>query len=85
MKTTLRFDPRGAVDCIYTEAIDLRQLGRLHVVRATAIDFNPEEQCWEVRCADTLQLLHSNPSREACLEWEQANLQPGFAQPPASP
>ena len=81
MKTTLRFDSRGSVECLYTEAIDLRQLGRLHVVRATAIEFEPEEQCWKVRCADTGQLLHSDPSREACLAWEQINLQPGTPVP----
>lgn len=84
MRTTLRFDPRGSVECLYTEAIDLRQLGRLHVVRATAIDFNPAEQRWEVRCADTGQLLQSDPSREACLAWEQANLQPGTPVSPAN-
>jgi hypothetical protein len=77
MKTTLRFDPTGAVECLYTEAIDLRQLGRLHIVRATGIEFNPDEECWEVRHAESGQILHSDPSREDCLAWEQANLQPG--------
>ena len=81
MSTTLRFNPKGSVDCLYTEAIDLRQLGRLHVVRATEIEFEPQEQCWKVRCADTGQLLHSDPSREACLAWELVNLQPGTPVP----
>lgn len=88
MTTTLRFDPHGVVDCLYTEAVDLRALGRLHVVRATRIAFAAEDQCWEVRCATTGNLLHTHPSREACLAWERANLQPGAdegLQPVTSP
>lgn len=85
MRTTLRFDPRGSIQCLHNEAVDLRKLGRLHVVRATTIDFNAEEQRWEVRCAASEQFLFANPSREACLSWEQANLQPGTRVPPTTP
>ena len=77
MTTTLRFDPGGHIGCLYTEAIDLRALGRLQVVRATDIRFNESTQQWDVHAAATGQLLHSDPSREACLAWEQRNLQPG--------
>ena len=77
MSQTLRFDPGGSIDCLYTEAIDLRALGRLHVVRATDIRFNATTQEWDVHDAGTGQPLHSNPSREACLAWERQNLQPG--------
>ena len=76
MKTTIRFDQTGGIDCLYTEAVDLRSLGRLHVVRATEIAFDPEEQRWEVRCAAFGNLLFTDPSRAACLAWEQSNLQP---------
>ena len=82
MTTTIRFDTAGLVACLYTEAVDLRALGRLQVVRATVIDFDPEEQRWEVRCAAFGKLLFADPSRAACLAWEQANLQPE-AQPQA--
>jgi hypothetical protein len=34
MNSTLRFDPGGHIGCLYTEAIDLRALGRLQVVQA---------------------------------------------------
>jgi hypothetical protein len=77
MSTTIRFNQKGGVDCLYTEAIDLRALGRLHVVRATEIAFDSVEQCWEVRDAASGNLLHADPSRAACLAWEHANLQPG--------
>jgi hypothetical protein len=77
MSQTLRFNPGGSITCLYTEAIDLRALGRLQVFRATDIRFNESTQQWDVRCAATGKLLHSDPSREACLQWERQNLQPG--------
>ena len=76
MNTTLRFTPVGTADCLYTDAIDLRALGRLEVVRATEVGFDPEVQRWEVRSAIFGGLLFSDPSREACLRWERRNLQP---------
>ena len=77
MSQTLRFNPGGHIDCLYTEAIDLHVLGRLHVVRATDIRFNPKSQQWDVRRADTGKLVFSHPSRTECLAWEHQNLQPG--------
>ena len=77
MKITLRFQPAGGVvSCLYTEAIDLRSLGRLEVYRATDIRFCDRSQRWNVRCASTGKRLHSDPSREACLVWERENLAP---------
>ena len=82
MSHTLRFKPGGQIDCLYTEAIDLHVLGRLHVVRATDIRFCQNSQQWKVRCASTGKLLHTDPSREACLAWERANLGPPNPEPP---
>jgi hypothetical protein len=76
MKATLRISPGGTIDCLYTEAIDLRELGRLVVFRATDIRFCEKSQNWKVRCASTGKLLHSDPSRENCLAWEHNNLAP---------
>ena len=76
MKSTLRFNPGGRIDCLYTEVIDLRALGRLHVVRATDIRFDESTQQWDVHDADTGQALFSHQSRNECLSWEQTNLQP---------
>lgn len=73
----LRLSPDGRIDCLYTEAIDLRALGRLEIVRATEIVFDPGSQCWEVRSFAFGGLLFSDRSREACLRWERENLQPG--------
>ena len=75
-KITLRIQPSGRVDCLYTDAIDLRALGPLEVYRATDIRFCEISQEWKVRCAVTGALLHTDPSREACLDWERDNLGP---------
>ena len=77
MTSILRFAPGGHIGCLYTEAIDLRALGRLQVVRATDIRFNHTIQQWDVHAADTGQVLFSHPSRTECLRWEHQNLQPG--------
>ena len=77
MKVVLRFCPDGRVCCLHTELIDLRELGRLTVVRATLVEFNDPAQQWEVRHAGTRKLLHADPSREACLRWEREHLVPG--------
>ena len=76
MSQTLRFNAGGHIDCLYTEAIDLRALGRLQVFRATDIRFCETTQLWKVRCATSGKLLHCDPSREACLAWERDNLGP---------
>jgi hypothetical protein len=76
MKTTLRFHPAGQVDCLYTEAIDLRMLGKLEITRATDICFNETSQQWEVHEYSTGNVLFSHSSRTECLVWENQNLQP---------
>ena len=76
MPHCLRVHPGGRIDCLYTDAIDLRTLGRLQVYRATDIRFCEKSQEWKVRCASTGALLHTDPSREACLAWERDNLAP---------
>ena len=76
MKTTLRFNTGGHVDCFYTEMIDLHVLGRLKVTRATDIRFNALSQQWEVIHANSNERMFSHSSRKQCLQWEHDNLQP---------
>ena len=76
MKTTLRFNTGGHIDCFYTEAIDLHVLGRLKVTRATDIHFNASTQQWEVINTNSSEFMFSHASRKQCLQWEHDNLQP---------
>jgi len=55
---------------LYTEVIDLTQLGRLQVRRATTITFDNAASL--AREGPDRVSLFTSPSREKCLEWEQA-------------
>jgi hypothetical protein len=66
----LKFDRSGAGHCLYSELIDLTAVGPLAIRRATTIEFNPNQQQWEVRNPQG-QVLHSHRSRVLCLAWEQ--------------
>ncbi len=65
----LTFTSNGEGHCLYTEAIELGSIGRLVINRATTIEFDAPSQQWEVRDAGGA-LLHTNASREQCLDWE---------------
>ena len=69
MNATLTIDQQGTITGFYTELIELHQLGRLEITRATTIEFNASTQQWEVKDAAGA-ILHTNPSRSCCLAWE---------------
>lgn len=69
--SVLTFNDHGEVHCLYTEALDLAAIGVLEITRATQIEFNNGRQQWEVIGGPDDQVLFSNPSRTACLAWEQ--------------
>ncbi len=74
MKTTvITFNEAGAGSCLYTELIDLQQIGRLEVTRATTIEYNNKSQFWEVKNLKGTVLYFSR-SRTACLAWEHQEL-----------
>ena len=74
MSATLIVTTAGVVECLYTEAVDLSELGMLSVKRATDIGFDDAEQQWKVRDMDGRE-LYGHGSREACLDWERSFLQ----------
>ena len=72
---TLVFLPDGTAHCLWTEAVPLREIGRLELQRATTVEFDLKHQRWEVRLAsepDTV--VFSHPSRDTCLAWERVTL-----------
>jgi hypothetical protein len=66
----IHFAPDGTGAGLYTELIDLREIGSLEVVRASEIEFNETTQQWEVFDYTGKQVF-TDPSREACLRWER--------------
>ena len=70
MIATLTFGPDGIGHGLYTEAIDLLQLGLLHIERATSIEFDNKDQMWRVRSTSGTPLFAAT-TRLQCLDWEQ--------------
>jgi hypothetical protein len=75
-KLVLTIDHDGTGRCLYSELIDLRALGSLTCQRASHIEFDARQQDWKVLAADRRRVLFRDPSRQACLDWEQDHLQP---------
>ena len=69
MNTILTIDQQGTITGLYTELIELNQLGHLEITRATRIEFNPTTQQWDVTDAGGA-ILFSDLSRSRCLAWE---------------
>ena len=67
----ITFDTQGQGHALYTELVDLHSLGKLHIRRATRIEFSNKLQQWQVHDAGDDAVLYQSVSREACLIWEQ--------------
>jgi hypothetical protein len=74
MNVAITFTQDGQGHGLYTEAIDLGQIGQLVIDRATTIEFDNKAQYWRVY-DDTGFAMFNSPSRQACLEWEQQYIQ----------
>lgn len=61
----------GSIECLWTDAIPLDQLGTLKVKRASNVEFNETSQEWEVKLATAPDVVaFSHASRAQCIAWE---------------
>lgn len=79
----LHFAPDGTAAGLYTERIDLHEIGRLDVCRATSVEFDDESQLWEVHDY-TGHRLFTHRSRQACLDWERQHFNADHPTTPVS-
>ena len=89
----LRITPDGRICGLWTDDVQLRDLGALKVRRASHVEFDDRQQCWIVREAQpashlcrwlqwlfgrpTGRVLHRAASRSRALAWEHEHFQPG--------
>ena len=77
-KVTIFAESDGSVRCIYIEAIDLAEIGRLYIDRASHVEYDNMSNCWrvtwteasEMRCGDSAKFA----SRTEALHWEEEQL-----------
>ena len=80
----IHFQPDGTGCGLYTELIDLREIGTLDVSRASNIEFNTEFQQWDV-FDFTGRVVFTDPSRAACLRWERIHFNESPTTPTTNP
>jgi hypothetical protein len=89
----LRISGDGIVRGLWTDAVMFQNLGRVHVRRASHVEFDDSRQCWTVREVSTANafrklisrlLRRSRPdilfcagSRSDARAWEQEHFGPG--------
>jgi len=69
----ITFQSDGTATALWSEEIDLRELGTVTVNRASNVEFDANTQEWVVFDLAGKE-LHREASRNACLIWEQDNL-----------
>jgi hypothetical protein len=74
----ITFHQNGTATCLYGEEIDLSTLGPMRCTRISEIEWDAKNQWWFVRTlhneTEYGKILYTNPSREACVQWEKENL-----------
>jgi hypothetical protein len=66
----LTFDHSGTGSCLYSELIDLTQIGALQIRRASTIKFNNDTQRWELKNLKGKVVFFSK-FHHACRAWEE--------------
>ena len=77
IRTTFEITPDGNLQGLYTDHVDLFNIGKVTKVRkASNVEFNESKQTWEVSAIDGT-VIHENKNREAAIEFEIEAFSPG--------
>lgn len=73
MKTVnLQITSEGGVRMLHDDAVDLGELGKVEMSRASHVEFCNEKQAWFVQSALTLKILKDDfKTRAEALTWEK--------------
>jgi hypothetical protein len=66
-----RVNPDGTVVAVYTDTIDLRAVGHLRAVRASAVEWDERRQAWFARILSTGEVLGPFATRAEAVEVER--------------
>lgn len=70
-------DEEGNMHGLYSDEISLFSVGRIvNVRKASNVEFNEEEQVWEVLSLNG-DVLHKDKNRQAAIDWEITSFSPG--------
>ena len=74
----LEIDAVGDIRTLYTDEVNLYELGLVgNVRRASRVEFDEENQLWEVICAKTGVVVYKNKNRQSAIEKEIILFGPG--------
>lgn len=77
MLPTIDIDEDGNIQTIYSDELDLHEIGTIHNVRrASNVDFDEVEQLWHVKLLDGT-VIYKDKNREKAIEEEIKLLSPG--------
>ena len=57
--TQILIKKNGDLQCLYTDNVDLRKLGKLEVTRASNVEFDSTNGTWSVRLVETGKIIGS--------------------------
>jgi hypothetical protein len=78
MIPTIEIDEEGNVSTLYNDFVNLYEIGKItNVKKASNVEFNEQEQLWEIIHAKTGEVVGSDKNRENAIEKEIGMFQPG--------
>jgi len=67
---TIEIDENGDLHTLYTDEVDLFEIGKVTNVRkASNVEFNEKDQVWEVLSLEG-EVLYTHKNRDEAINWE---------------